>query len=138
MRKRSFIPFAALALALALAGCGSFSYTFTTAGNRTTIEINDVEDGEAADSGVISVGKDRAAVIESALEKGQLQIDFTEAAVFHNEDTPDDVMLGDVAQSVTVEPGTKETLSLERGDYVLQVTAVGNTGGKVTVNIEKE
>ena len=127
----------ALVLAVLLSGCERFHFSFTTVLNNTKIEVNDAVDGDFAESSPISVGKDRVVVVDSALEKGKLKIDFTEATVFSNEDGPDDVILGDVVASVTVGRSGKERIALERGDYVMQIEAIGETDGVVTVNVEK-
>ena len=126
----------ALMMALLLVGCAGATFTTTSVGNKSTIEVNNAEDGATAEAGPFSVGKGKTAYVESALEKGKLQIDFAEATVFKHDDMSDDVIIGDVKASVTVGAGEQVEVPLERGDYVLQLTAVGNTGGKVTVNIK--
>lgn len=134
----------ALLTALILAGCGgfdlNFTFSFTNLMGKTTVEIKDAEDGETAQSDYVSVGKGRAAVIESALEKGRLQIDIAEAEVYTyaDDDTPADIVVGDVVESITVGPGDTARVSLEKGDYVYLVTAIGETSGKVVIDIQKE
>lgn len=134
----------ALLTALILAGCGgldlNFTFSFTNLMGKTTVEIKDAKDGETAQSEYVSVGKGRAAVIESALEKGRLQIDIAEAEVYTypDDDTPDDIVVGDVVESITVGPGDTARVSLEKGDYVYLVTAIGETSGKVVIDIQKE
>lgn len=134
----------ALLTALILAGCGgldlNFTFSFTNLMGKTTVEIKDAEDGETAQSEYVSVGKGRAAVIESALEKGRLQIDIAEAEVYSypDDDTPDDIVVGDVVESITVGPGDTARISLAKGDYVYLVTAIGETSGKVVIDIQKE
>ncbi|MBR5981444.1 MAG: hypothetical protein IK035_05495, partial [Firmicutes bacterium] len=86
----------------------------------------------------MSVGKNRIAVIEANLEKGQLQIDFVEVTVFAHENQPADVIEGDVAVSVTVGSDDKEQIDLPRGDYVIRITAVGTTTGEAKIEIEKK
>ena len=119
-----------------LSGCSGFSYTFSGWGNKTTIDVSNAEDGKFGESSVISAGSGSVAVVESALDKGQLQIDFAEATVFNFSDEPEEVVVGDVVKSVTVGPGSREELPLEAGDYVLQVTAIGTANGKVTATVE--
>ncbi len=135
MKKASFALAALLAAALLLVGC-SAAFTITSAGNKITIEANNVEDGATAETNPYSVGKGKAAYVDSSLESGRLKIDFAEATVFRDSESADEVIVGDVVASVTVGPGEHSELPLERGDYVLQITAVGSTGGKVTVNIK--
>ena len=137
MKKAGLVCVLALVIALLLAGCDGVNFTITGTGSNTKIEAHDADDGATAETGPISVGKNRLAVVESALEKGKLRIDFARADVFPNGDGPADVIVGDVAESVTVGPNDKVRVALDRGDYVLQITAVGNTAGEVTVNIEK-
>lgn len=129
-----------LALVLFLmTGCSGFKMSFTTTGNNTTIEVKSADDGYTAESPDFSVGSGRAAVITSSLEEGKLKIDFMQVTIFHNEDnSPDDVIYGDIAETITIGPGDKQTIALPASDYIMQVTVVGKTSGKVTVNIEKQ
>ena len=137
MKKTYIALIMALVLCALLAGCDAATYTFTGVGNKTTIEVNNAEDGAFAESQWFSVGKGRTAVVESALDKGELKIDFAEATIFAHEDGPEDVIVGDVIASVTVGPGDRAEFPLDKGDYVLQVTAVGTANGKVVVDIQK-
>lgn len=137
MKKTGIVLVLALALGVLLAGCGAATFTFTGVGNKTTIEVNNAEDGAYAESSPISVGKGRTAVVDSSLDKGELRIDFTKATVFTNEDRADDVYLEDVFTSITVGAGEHAEIPMEKGDYVLQITAVGSTNGKVVVDIKK-
>ena len=137
MKKTSIALILMLALCALLAGCDAATYTFTGAGNKTTIEVNNAEDGAFAESQWFSVGKGRTAVVESTLDKGELKIDFAEATIYAHEDGPEDVIVGDVIASVTAGAGDGAEFSLEPGEYVLQVTAVGTANGKVVVDIRK-
>ncbi len=128
----------ALVHTLLLAGCDGATFVFTSTPNKTTIQVNDAADGAYAESSPISVGKGRVAVVEAALEKGEVKIEFAEATIIDHDEDSGEIILGDVIASVTVGAGAKETIPLEKGDYVLLVTTVGSTGGKVTVSIEKE
>ena len=100
--------------------------------------MTDADDGATSESLYVSIGKNRIATIESALDKGQLQIDITEAIVFKNEDDSEDVMLGDIYATVTVGPDDKEEIELPQGDYIYQLTAIGTTNGTVTIDVEKK
>lgn len=125
----------ALAAAMLLAGCDGVKLTSTSVGGKTTIEAKDAADGTYGEAGPFSVGKGKTATIDSSLDKGELKIEFMEVAVFHNDEGPDDVINLDVVAGVTVGAGDKREIELERGDYILQYTTVGETNGKVTVNI---
>ena len=120
---------------LLLAGCAGATFTISSAGNRTTIEANNAEDGSTAESGSFSVGKGKTACVESSLEKGKLKIDFAQSTVYMEHET-ERTIVGDVVASETVGPGGSRELSLPQGDYVMLITAVGSTSGKVTVNIK--
>ena len=65
-----------------------------------------------------------------------LKIDFAEATLHHNDNGPDDYFVGKVVTSVTVGPGDRNEVPLEKGDYVYLITAMGDTRGKVTINIK--
>ena len=142
--KRSFrkIISAACVVSMSLllfTGCAGASFTTTSVGDKTTIEAKEAEDGASGETSHFSVGKDRKAVIESSLDKGELKIDFAAASVYYDPDTEiEDVTVLDVVSSVTVGAGESEELSLEPGDYVMQYTAVGAVSGKVIVDIEKQ
>lgn len=139
MRKTAIISLASMVLALSfmLAGCEGATFSFTQMGNNITIEVNSAKEGNTAESSSFTVGKGRAAIVESTLDSGELRIDFAQATVFTHPDEPDKCIVGDVAASVIVGAGDRETVALEPGDYVLQVTAKGDTNGKITVKIEK-
>ena len=120
---------------LLLAGCAGATFTISSAGNRTTIEANNAEDGSTAESGSFSVGKGKTACVESSLEKGKLKIDFAQATVIIEHET-ERTIVGDVVASETIGPGDSRELPLQQGDYVMRLTAIGSTSGKVTVNIK--
>ena len=124
-----------LLLSLLLTGCAGAALTITSAGNKSTIEANDAEDGRYLESAAFSVGKGKTVVIESSLEKGQLKIEFAQAIVWRDEDV-EETVIGDVVASETVGSGDSREFSLEQGDYVMQVTVIGSTSGRVTVNIQ--
>lgn len=138
MKKFSIVLSVVLLLAMLLAACGTSTFTTTSLGEDTKIEVTDADDGATSESLYVSIGKNRIATIESALDKGQLQIDITEAIVFKNEDDSEDVMLGDIYATVTVGPDDKEEIELPQGDYIYQLTAIGTTNGTVTIDVEKK
>ena len=124
-----------LIVGLLLVGCTGATFTITSAGNKSTIEINNAEDSSTAESGSFSVGKGKMAYVESSLEKGQLKIDFAQAIIFREHET-ERTIIGDVVASETIGPGDSRELPLQQGDYVMLLTAIGSTSGKVTVNIK--
>ena len=138
MKKFSIVLSIVLLLAMLLAACGTSTFTTSSVGEDTKIEVTDADDGATSESLYVSIGKNRIATIESALDKGQLQIDITEAIVFKNEDDSEDVMLGDIYATVTVGPDDKEEIELPQGDYIYQLTAIGTTNGTVTIDVEKK
>ena len=121
-----------------LVGCSGAAFSMTTTGQKSKVKANEAEDGTFIETEYTSVGKNRIAVIEANLEKGQLQIDFVEVTVFAHENQPADVIEGDVAVSVTVGSDDKEQIDLPRGDYVIRITAVGTTTGEAKIEIEKK
>ena len=138
MKKIKIVLAVVFILSVLLAGCGASTFTISSVGEDTKIEVKDAEDGATSESLYVSIGKNRIATIESALDKGQLQIDITEAIVFKNEDDSEDVMLGDIYATVTVGPDDKEEIELPQGDYIYQLTAIGTTNGTVTIDVEKK
>ncbi|MBQ2228473.1 MAG: hypothetical protein II427_05075 [Firmicutes bacterium] len=138
MKKLSAVLSIVLLFAVLLAACGTSTFTTTSLGEDTKIEVENADDGATSESLYVSIGKNRIATIESALDKGQLQIDITEAIVFKNEDDSEDVMLGDIYATVTVGPDDKEEIELPQGDYIYQLTAIGTTNGTVTIDVEKK
>ena len=138
MKKISIVLSVVLILAMLLAACGTSTFTTSSVGEDTKIEVTDADDGATSESLYVTIGKNRIATIESALDKGQLQIDITEAIVFKNEDDSEDVMLGDIYATVTVGPDDKEEIELPQGDYIYQLTAIGTTNGTVTIDVEKK
>ena len=137
MKKLAVIGLLALTMALLLVGCEGSTFSFTGSGTKVNIEVNNAPDGATGESYNFSVGNGRVAVIDSSLDKGQLQIDFTEVTIFCQENRPDDVYVGDVVESATVGAGEQKSVPLAPGDYIMQVTAIGETNGKTAVSIEK-
>jgi len=135
MKKMNIAIPLVLIVGLLLVGCAGATFTISSAGNKSTIEINNAEDSSTAESGSFSVGKGKMAYVESSLEKGQLKIDFAQAIVFREHDT-ERTIVGDVVTSVTIGPEDSRELPLQQGDYVMILTAIGSTSGKVTVNIK--
>ena len=135
MKKMNIAIPMVLIVGLLLVGCAGATFTISSAGNKSTIEINNAEDSSTAESGSFSVGKGKMAYVESSLEKGQLKIDFAQAIVFREHDT-EQTIVGDVVTSVTIGPEDSQELPLQQGDYVMILTAIGSTSGKVTVNIK--
>ncbi len=135
MKKMNIAIPMVLIVGLLLVGCAGATFTISSAGNKSTIEINNAEDSSTAESGSFSVGKGKMAYVESSLEKGQLKIDFAQAIVFREHDT-ERTIVGDVVTSVTIGPEDSRELPLQQGDYVMILTAIGSTSGKVTVNIK--
>lgn len=135
MKKMKIVVPMILIVGLLLVGCAGATFTITSAGNKSTIEANNAEDGSTAESGSFSVGKEKTAYVDSSLEKGQLKIDFAQAIIFREHDT-ERTIVGDVVASETIGPGDSRELPLQQGDYVMLLTAIGSTSGKVTINIK--
>jgi len=128
-----------LVVAVLLTACGGFSYTMTSTNDKTTVKINNADDGDSIDSDSIIVDGDKVAIVDSALEKGQIQVELIEATVFPKEDSSEeDVIEGDVATAVTVGPGEQQELEAKAGEYILRFTAVGEASGKVEVRFENQ
>lgn len=142
MKRISLLCLTLLLSALVLGGCGGikFSFDITKVGNKVTVKVNDIGDGETTETDYVSIGKGRSVFVESQLEKGQLQIDIAEATVYTHADPDqsDDIYVGDVVESITVGPGDTAQVSLKKGDYVYQLKTIGQTSGKVVLDVKKE
>ena len=133
MKKAAIVLLLVLILSLLPCGCDGAKFVINGTGNKQTILVNDAEDGAFARSASFSVGKEKSAAIESALDRGELKIDFTEVTIVRHGDASKEVVMGEVIASATVGAGDRSEVSLPQGDYVLQIAAVGSTNGKVTV-----
>ena len=69
MKKMNIAIPRVLIVGLLLVGCAGATFTISSAGNKSTIEINNAEDSSTAESGSFSVGKGKMAYVESSLEK---------------------------------------------------------------------
>lgn len=134
-RKAKAIVLLFLLLSVFLSACSGITLSITSVGNKSTIEAKDAEDGKFLESSAFSVGKGKTVVVESALEKGQLKIEFARATVFRDDEV-EQTIVEDVVAGETMGPGDSREFPLEQGDYVIQVTVIGSTSGKVTVNIK--
>lgn len=135
MKKKWLAILAALMISILLAGCAGATFTITSGGGNSTIEVNNAENGSTAESAPFPVGKGKLVHVESFLEEGELIIDFVEATIRRSGDESETVVVGDIVASVTVGSGDGSEFSLEKGEYVMLLTAVGSTNGKVKVSI---
>ncbi len=138
MMKRTGILFTVMMVMVSLiSACSSARFTFSGTGTAVRIEVN-APDGSYAESFDFSVGKNRYLVITPDLSEGELQIEFAEAIIITDPDSASQVSPGEVKRIVNVS-GTEEiTLTLPRNDYVMLVTAIGDTKGTVQLEIRKE
>lgn len=136
--KRFIIAVCLIAVLALLTACGGAVFSATTTGQKSKVTANDAQDGDFIELEYTSVGKNRMAVVEASLDKGQLLIEFVEVTVFAHTDQPADVIQGDVAVSVTISGDDSAQFDVPKGDYVIRVTAVGNTSGEVKIEIEKK
>ena len=121
---------------VSLSACGKvFHYDITSTPNKTTIKVMNASNDTYAESGIISIGKNKTITVTSSLEKGELQIGFASALDLSGADDTDDYEILGLEAMVNVKPGDVEELHLEEGDYVLQLMSVGDTNGTVTIDI---
>lgn len=121
---------------VSLSACGKvFHYDITSTPNKTTIKVMNASNDTYAESGIISIGKNKTITVTSSLEKGELQIGFASALDLSGADDTDDYEILGLEAMANVKPGDVEELHLEEGDYVLQLMAVGDTNGTVTIDI---
>lgn len=124
-------------LCTGLSGCGKvFHYEITSTPKRTTIKVMKASNDTYGESGIISIGKDKTVTVTSSLEKGELQIGFASAVDLSGADDTDDYEILGLEATVNVKPGDTQELHLEKGDYVLQLTSIGDTDGTVTIDIK--
>lgn len=135
MKKRIIITLLAI-ITLLFTGCNKFSYEMTILGNKITIKAT-AEDEKTANTDYFSVGKNQHAVVEASLDKGTLNMEFIRVTVFSYSEGPDDIVEHEVVATVKVTGTDRTTLDLEKGDYIIRVTAVGATEGTVNVTLEK-
>ncbi len=138
MKKTRLFIIASLILTMAfmLIACSGSNYSFTQSGNKLTISAN-ATDGAEQEYEAIEVGPGQVVNIESALEQGELEIEFVEAVnTKTSEDEDDDYALFDTAATVTVGPGSTESVQLAEGAYVLEIESTGETKGDVIITID--
>ena len=124
-------------VAVTLCGCNSYKFSMTSSNSKTTVKVNHVEDGDTADSSAFEVGKNRVVNIESSLTQGELQIAFVSAINVASIDDDDNWIKLDTVKTVTVGPEDQLSFPLDRGDYIMEFTAVGETDGSVVITITK-
>ena len=137
MKKRIIIT-VIMIISLLLTGCGKTDFDLTRIGDNTTIKVNNTTEGKSTDTDYFSVGRNEHVAIECSLDKGSLTMEFIEVTVFINLDGgPDDVIENKSVKTITVTGTDTTTVDLDRGDYIIRITAVGNTNGTVKVNVGK-
>ena len=135
---RKLVSILLLTITMIFTGCSSFTFDITQTGSSTDVKINNAEDGKEAETSWFTVGKNRKAVIASSLDQGKVEIEFVEVEVFTYMDADDEVIPGDVIESVSIGmPGTIE-VSIPSGDYIMRIKTIGSTSGSFTVRFEKK
>lgn len=127
---------AVLFVALIITGCGKAHFEFSGGFGKYTFKVNDVDNDAYGESFAIGINDGKKFVIDSALTKGQLKIDFAEVVNFATGDEPDDYEVVGIVDTITIGPGEKKEVSVPGAEYFLQLTAIGNTDGELTVTIE--
>ncbi|MBQ6560378.1 MAG: hypothetical protein IJL85_06070 [Erysipelotrichaceae bacterium] len=122
-------------IALLLSGCGGAKFDITSSSKNAKIKINDVEDGTYAEISTMSVSKGKTVHVESSLNKGKLKIEFCEAIDISTGDEPNEYVAGAIIETVEIGPGETLEVSLDSGEYLLQLTTIGQTEGTVQINI---
>ena len=137
MKKRIIIT-VIMIISLLLTGCGKTDFDLTRIGDNTTIKVNNTTEGKSTDTDYFSVGRNEHVAIECSLDKGSLTMEFIEVTVFINLDGgPDDIIENKSVKTITVTGTDTTTVDLERGDYIIRITTLGNTNGTVKVNVGK-
>ena len=139
MKKSRLLIVASLVLTMAfmLIACSGSNYSFTQVGNKLTISAA-ATDGAEQEYEAIEVAKGSTVNITSALETGELEIEFVEALNTKTDEDEDDAyVLFDTAATVTVGPESTEAVTLPQGEYVLEIEAKGETKGDVVITIDK-
>ena len=133
MKKRIAVIAILLVMAMILTACKGFTISGTN--SKLTIKMDGVKDEAFAESQDFSVGKDKAASVTSSLDKGKLKIDFVEVVITKDDKGNEQTDYFDTKATVTVGPGETQKVEIPNGDYVMQLTAVGETNGTVVVEI---
>lgn len=138
MKKSGLLIVASLVLTMAfmLIACSGGNYSFTQVGNKLTISAA-ATDGAEQEYEAIEVAKGSTVNITSALETGELEIEFVEALNTKTDEDDDDAyVLFDTAATVNIGPDSTESLQLEESDYVLEIKAIGETKGDVVITVD--
>lgn len=136
MKKRIIIT-ALMIITLLVTGCGKVSFEFTRIGDNTTIKAT-AADGKTADTEYFTVGKDEQVTIDASLEKGALSLEFISVDVFiQSDNSPDDIIETGTVKTLKISGNDKATLDFDKGNYIIRITAVGDTVGTVKVTVGK-
>ncbi|MBR2702308.1 MAG: hypothetical protein IKE77_09505 [Erysipelotrichaceae bacterium] len=136
MKKRIIIT-ALMIMTLLVTGCGKVSFELTRIGDNTTIKAT-AADGKTADTEYFTVGKDEQVTIDASLEKGSLSLEFISVDVFiQSDNSPDDIIETGTVKTLKISGNDKATLDFDKGNYIIRITAVGDTEGTVKVTVGK-
>ena len=119
-------------LVLVLTGCGAVKYEITGGFSKMTVKVHNVDDQAYGESQEFSTKGN--ITIEPELKKGSLQIEFAEVVNWASADEPDNYEVIAIAKTVTVTGNEKQEIEIPSGDYILQMTAIGNTDSTVIIN----
>ena len=135
MKKTRSILMRVLLAVLLLTGCGAIKFDTTTVFGKTTIKVNNAEDGATGESGAIIINKNQTMKIESALDSGSLEIAFCDAVDVSIDDEDETYEAGEIITTVTIGPDETVEVPLSAGIYIMQYTAVGTTNGTITAAV---
>ncbi len=134
MKKIKFIYLVMMVLVLFTGGCTAGNYVFSGGMGKHKIEVH-ATDGAYGESYDFAVGRNQKVVLKPDLSEGELQIDFAPATVIMTDpDTPEDVIIGEVLETVKVSGKEEVSVVLPEDSYVMEITSIGASKG--TVNIE--
>lgn len=124
---------------LLICGCsGKFTFETSIKGEKIGIKVNDAQDSEAGETLEFEVMKNRVLNITSSLDKGEMKLDFVNVTIFTNEDGPDDVIVNEVVESITISGNETIELELNPDYYIIQFTSIGNSNGSIDIDINKK
>ena len=136
--RKILVVISAIFILIIMTGCGSFSYEISGGSHKMTIKAN-AEDGKYGEGFVMNISKNEIIVIDSQLDEGTLQIEFSEVINTATGDEADDYEIISLIKKVDVGAGAHIEFPLDyKGEFMPTFTAVGKTSGTLTISVVKQ
>lgn len=140
MKRRTIIALVMmLALAMIMmASCAKSEFSGDVTDEKNmTITAKNADEGDFFVTGTLAVGEDEQIAIDSALEKGEITIEFISAEGNDNiEELPE--LDREAAYTAFISGESAQSVSFGAGEFMIKPTVTGKATGTVTITVKEK